>query len=389
MRQVVGFLAVFLMVAAAVWPGPEVKVGARHTSSRPEARLSKVNRSRAEGPSAIAGTKMTPAKPLAGGGAALPQGPSSAPLIPPSLISPANGASNIATSPTLNVTATDPSGSNVTVTFYGRPHVSPALGPDFVIIPVSDTQYYVSSLQGGTPAMLDTQMQWIVNNRAQLNIAYVAGLGDVVQDGDNNGNPVEWDNANHSYSMLENPATTGLPEGIPYGLNVGNHDQGPAGDGGVDSSTTFYNQYFGVSRFSGRSYYGGHYGSDNNNHYDLFSVSGMDFIVVSLEWDENVAHPEFITWANNILQSFPNRRAIVVTHYICNDGFSASFSTQGQAIYNGLQGNPNLFLMLGGHYTPPEGWRQDTFNGNRVVSIHSDYQEEANGGSGWFHIEPV
>ena len=263
---------------------------------------------------------------------------------------------------------------------------SPALGSGFTIIPVSDTQYYVSSLQGGTPSTLDAQMQWIVNNRASLNIAFVAGLGDIVQDGDNNGNPSEWQNANHSYSLLEDPVTTGLPQGIPYGLAVGNHDQGPTGNGGVDSSTTFYNQYFGVSRFAGRSYYGGHFGSDNNNHYELFSVSGLDFVVVNLEWDENVAHPEFITWADSILQSFPSRRAIVVTHYLNDNGFQASFSTQGQAIYNGLKGDPNLFLMLGGHYTPPEGWRQDTFNGNRVVSIHSDYQELANGGNGWFRI---
>src|ERR1700719_2243383 len=261
------------------------------------------------------------------------------------------------------------------------------LGPNFVIIPVSDTQYYVSSLQGGTPATLDTQMQWIVNNNESLNIAYVAGLGDVVQDGNNNGNPSEWLNANHSFSLLEDPVATGRPEGIPYGLSVGNHDQGPTGNGGVDSSTTSYNQYFGISRFSGRSYYGGSFSSsDNNNHYDLFSASGLDFVVVHLEWDENVAHPEFITWADSILQQFPNRRAIVVTHYLCDDGFQANFSTQGQAIYNGLKGNPNLFLMLGGHYTPPEGWRQDTFNGNRIVSLHSDYQEDTNGGNGWFRI---
>jgi len=266
---------------------------------------------------------------------------------------------------------------------------SPAPGPNFTIIPVSDTQYYVSSLQGGTPAMLDTQMRWIVNNNVSLNIAYVAGLGDIVQDGDNNGNPIEWQNVNHSYSLLEDPVATGRPEGIPYGLVVGNHDQGPApgGNGGVDSTTTFFNQYFGISRFSGRSYYGESFSSrDNNNHYDLFSASGMDFVVVDLEWDEHVAHPEFITWANGVLQSLPNRRAIVVTHYICDDNFQANFSTQGQAIYNGLKGNPNLFLILGGHSTPPEGQRQDTFNGNRVVSIHSDYQELANGGSGWFRI---
>ena len=39
--------------------------------------------------------------------------------------------------------------------------------------------------------------------------------------------------------LLGNPETTGLSHGIPYGVVVGNHDE-PA---------TYYNMYFGVSRF--------------------------------------------------------------------------------------------------------------------------------------------
>src|SRR5467141_1932861 len=379
-RLLVGFLT----VAVTVWCAPKFGLGTSWAKIRSVGRREASVAETAPRASLRASRRVAPPAPRP---ASPPPVSSSTPLIPPSLNSPANGATNIGTSPTLSVTGTDRSGGTVTLTFYGRQHVSsPNLGPSFTIIPVSDTQYYASSLNGGVPAMLDTQMQWIVNNRVPLNIAFVAGLGDIVQNGDNNGNPIEWQNANHSYSMLEDPVATGLPQGIPYGLNVGNHDQGSTGDGGVNSTTTFYNQYFGVSRFTGRSYYGGHSGSDNNNHYELFSASGMDFVVVNLEWDENVAHPEFITWANTILQTFPDRRAIVVTHYVCDDGFNAAFSTQGQAIYSGLKSNPNFFLMLGGHYTPSEGWRQDTFNGNRVVSIHSDYQELPNGGNGWLRI---
>src|ERR1700688_2612454 len=273
-------------VAGVMLSGPTVELAKRPAKDRPVSRseagvAGAVARTSggtlALGTAAPSGTAKAKIAHSSGGRSAAanatpPPGPSSTPLIPPSLNSPANQATNVGTSPTLSVTATDPnaSGGNVTVTFYGRQHVSsPMLGPNFVIIPVSDTQYYVSSLQGGTPATLDTQMQWIVNNNESLNIAYVAGLGDVVQDGNNNGNPSEWLNANHSFSLLEDPVATGRPEGIPYGLSVGNHDQGPTGNGGVDSSTTSYNQYFGISRFSGRSYYGGSFSSsDNNNHYD-------------------------------------------------------------------------------------------------------------------------
>ena len=38
-------------------------------------------------------------------------------------------------------------------------------------------------------------------------------------------------------------------------------------------------------------------------------------------------------------------------------GNLATFGVQGQAIYDVLKGNPNLFLMLSGHVTPPEGRR--------------------------------
>ena len=35
------------------------------------------------------------------------------------------------------------------------------------------------------------------------------------------------------------------------------------------------------------NYYGGHYGANNDNHYDLFSASGMDFIVIYFEYDDD------------------------------------------------------------------------------------------------------
>src|SRR6266536_2853210 len=63
-----------------------------------------------------------------------------------------------------------------------------------------------------------------------------------------------------------------------------------------------------------------------------------------------------------------------------------AFGAQGQAIYNALKGNSNLFLMLSGHVSPPEGQRQDTFNGHTITSLMSDYQGRAHGGDGWLRI---
>jgi len=262
------------------------------------------------------------------------------------------------------------------------PAAQPPVGPDFTIIVLPDTQYYTSSLNGGSPAIFNTQTEWIVSNRGLRNIVFVTHVGDCVQNGDNAGNPVEWTYADEAMHKLEDPNTTLLPEGIPYGIAVGNHDQSP--EGSASGTTTFFNQYFGESRFAGRSYYGGHYGANNDNHFELFSASGLDFVIVHLEFDPS-ANPAVLSWVNSVLQSHSNRRAMVVSHYIINSGSSASFSAQGQAIYDALKGNPNLFLMLSGHVSG-EGQRQDTFNGRTVTTIEADYQGRTNGGNGWLRI---
>ena len=315
----------------------------------------------------------------------LPQAaqPPNAPL----LFSPSNGLTGASIPTSLDVSVSDPAGSNLTVTFYGRVASTP--GPDFTIVALPDTQYYSATLEGGLPAMFTAQTQWIVNNRVADNIAFVIGLGDIVQHGNNGGNYLEWTNANASANLLDDPVATGLPQGIPYSFGVGNHDQGPSGDGSPDD-TAGYNQYFGAARYSAKSYYGGHYGTDNDNHYELFSASGMEFIVINIAYmDPQYNGAELnsvLAWANNLLQTYSNRHGIVVSHYLINDGLNGTWSNQGQATYNALSANPNLFLMLCGHYTPPEGQRTDTLNGNTIYTLLSDYQEQGNGGNGYLRV---
>ena len=99
---------------------------------------------------------------------------------------------------------------------------------DFTIIVLPDTQFYSSSMNGGSPEIFEAQTRWIVENRDSLNVVFVTQLGDFVQNGDEI--LAEWEAADAAISLLEDPATTGLPEGIPYGVAVGNHDQSPVGD---------------------------------------------------------------------------------------------------------------------------------------------------------------
>jgi len=303
------------------------------------------------------------------------------PPVQPIVIAPPNAASGVTTSPSLGVTVSDPDGDHLTVTYYARPAELMLPAADFSIVVLPDAQYYTGSGNGGSPAILNRQTQWIVDSRSARNTAYVAQLGDLSDNGDRY--EVEWQAADAAFRLIEDPVTTGLPDGLPYGIAVGNHEQVPNG------VTALYNQYFGVARFAGRSYYGGHYGVNNNNHFDLFSASGMDFLAIHLELADSPS-AAVLNWADGLLKAYPSRRGIVVSHHLIDPPLNdpddpGTWGAQGQAVYNALKGNSNLFLMLCGHITP-EGRRTDTYNDNSVHTLLSDYQDRDNGGNGWLRI---
>ena len=293
---------------------------------------------------------------------------------PPVLISPDDGGSALMDA-ILAVDVDDPEGDPLTVRFYGR-----ALPEDesrFTVVALPDTQYYSCGCNDGVPETFIAQTEWIVEQHEQLNAVYVAHLGDCVDHGDSD--EEEWINADAAMSKLEDPATTGLAEGIPYGIAVGNHDQSPSGP---DGATEFYNQYFGIERFEDRSYYGGHHGDNNDNHYALISASGYDLVVLFLEYDTN-ADPVVLTWADEILQAHEDRIGIVISHYVLHS--SGTFSDQGQAIYDALKERPNFALMMGGHLTA-ESHRADTWDGHTTHTLLADYQFRDNGGDGWLQM---
>ena len=279
-----------------------------------------------------------------------------------------------------------------TVTVLNTPGspVKPRDG-DFTIIGLPDTQYYLAQPQlGGVAEMFSAQIAWIKNNQVAENIVYVAHLGDVSDHGDNVMYAhAEWYPAKTIMYGLENPVS------IPYGIAVGNHDQFPS-QYPVTGTTLNYNKNFGVPHFTGRPYYGGHYGSNNDSHYDLFSAGGLDFIVIYIEFDVfNQDQSNMNTWAYNLLNSYSSRKAIIVSHYLIgnndspgtNAGIPGTFRTQGQGIYDRLKYCPNVFMMVCGHVGDNgEGYRKDTFQGNTIRTFLSDYQSRENGGNGLMRL---
>ena len=241
---------------------------------------------------------------------------------------------------------------------------------DFTVVALPDTQHYSEKY----PQIWTAQLDWIVANRKDLNIVYVVHLGDITQNGD--GMPEEWAIASNALSRLENPTTTGLPEGIPYGVVPGNHDH--------RGGTVEFNKYFGVAHFARRPFYGGHFGADNNSHFDKFSASGLEFVVVYIDFNhEKFGYSAIDAWADDVLKSNARRRAILVSHALIST--SGAFDLRGHQIYEKLKGNQNLFLMLCGHHHG-EARRVDLYEDRAVMTCLSDYQSLPEGGGGFLRL---
>ncbi len=288
----------------------------------------------------------------------------------PTLVSPDDGDTNVSTSPSLNVNVSDSDGGNLTATFYGK--IAENSVPDFSIIVLPDTQLY--SKTKNINGIFQLQAQWVVSQLTTRNIAFVGHLGDTIDDYNV---ATEWAVTDAAMKTLEGA-------GIPYGISPGNCDED---NYGVPPGTTWFNRYFPVSRFAGRSYYGGAYNNDNANSYQLISASGLNFIIIEIKYNVSYNTTDgqaILAWANNLLQIYSNRRAIVITHNLLTT--SNILSTDGNMIYNALKGNPNLFLMMGGHLDT-EGMRTDPgTDGHTIYSLRSDYQTRPNGGNGWLRI---
>ena len=257
--------------------------------------------------------------------------------------------------------------------------LSPRAPGDFAIAVLPDTQMYPAARNGGKPEMLVAQIEWILSNRASRNIVYVTTEGDISNDG--NQIPVQWLRATNALYRLEDPVLSGLAGGLPWSAVMGNHDTRSGG-------TTLFNTFLGTNHFAGRSYYGGHYGDNNDSHYDLFSAGGQDFIVLALTMGAG-SNPDLMRWANEVLRANANRQAIVVTHSLLGPAawpHPAPWTREGERIFPALTNNPNLFLMLCGH-RHGEGRRHEVLgDGQSVDVVLSDYQSYTNGGSAFMRL---
>jgi len=263
---------------------------------------------------------------------------------------------------------------------------------EFTIAVLPDTQYYTSEKNGGKNEMFVAQTKWIAENAKKENIKFVIHLGDISDDGEKF--PVQWERAWAAMSILEQPQAN-YPQGIPYGMAVGNHDQTKS-QFPLSGKTEQYNKYFGVSHFKGRKWYGDHYAENNDNHYDLFEAGGSKMLILFLEYDSYDEDIEPLNrWAESVLQKYKDRQAILVSHSFIHFNSKAGtnekgfpkFSKQGQRRFDALKRYPNVIMTLSGHVGDNgEGYRQDGYAGNVIKSFLSDYQSRPQGGHGLMRL---
>jgi hypothetical protein len=249
-----------------------------------------------------------------------------------------------------------------------------------VVLP--DTQFYCDSASR-YPQFTD-QTTWIVDNLAPRNIAFVSHIGDIVQNGLNGGNAVEWDRAVAALNMLH-----GL---VPYAACIGNHDYNAVSDKGSGSSA--YEARFGPARYAGLPWYGGA-SPNNQNHHQFFTAGNREYLHLALEWKPDAAA---LAWAQSIIDANPGLPTIISTHEHVQDGDAngngAGRSGPGTITWNTLvRANPQIFMVVNGHFHRGTAG----FDGEHhlhsfdelnlpVFEMLGDYQAWAGGGSGYLRI---
>ncbi|MDQ0873515.1 hypothetical protein QFZ77_002174 [Paenibacillus sp. V4I3] len=243
---------------------------------------------------------------------------------------------------------------------------------DFTIASIPDTQIY-AEIQ---PEYFESQVNFLRDAKELMNIQYAMQVGDIVNSAGIKG---QWERVDKFMKVVEDAQ-------IPWGVVAGNHD---VFDGGATSVPDYseFSKYFGENRFKDKPYYGESY-KDNKGHYDLISASGNDFIFVYMGWGFN---DEDMGWMNNVLEQYPDRKAVIVVHeYLQNN---AARSATGNQIYQKVVvPNPNVWMVMSGHFTG-SALRTDQLDDNKdgqpdrkVYQILNDYQGIPNGGSGYLKL---
>lgn len=253
--------------------------------------------------------------------------------------------------------------------------------PDYTVIvlpdPQNETQFF--------PQVLNSQAQWIVNNRQALNIQMVLTEGDNINDG---ASTAQLQNIDAAFRLLDNA-------GMPYLLAIGNHDYNGFNPK-ASRNLSGFNQWFGPGRYSGKAFFAGNFPAGSNaNSYAVVTINGKQILFMTLEYRATSAS---LDWAESVLSANTDKEAIVVAHSFvlkngfredqCDDQDMPAGNATGQETWTRLRKHSNVIMVLSGHFTGGSGARRSDLgdNKNLVNQLFADYQDFANGGNGWLRV---
>jgi hypothetical protein len=238
----------------------------------------------------------------------------------------------------------------------------------FTVAWMSDPQYYAESF----PNIYGNLANWLAGKYRSGEIGYVVDTGDLVN---KSLERRQWVVADTSMKILDEA-------GMPYGAISGNHD--------IQHEQKVYDAYlyyFGDKRFAGEEHRGGSW-KGGINHYDLLSFGAYDFIFLFIG-NGYETDPEGLAWADGILKTYPDRIAVVSTHYYLNA--NGTKSAGGKAIYDALvEPNDNVRLVLCGHIhgvaTVKQRIGRADGSSRLVTEMLADYQSNPFGGEGYLRL---
>ncbi len=232
---------------------------------------------------------------------------------------------------------------------------------------VPDTQN-TTKFCGG---VLDTAVDWLIENRDFANIEAVVSLGDNVEDF---WETPQWEQITKTYTSI---AESGIRTIVP----TGNHDSGNG-----QNYWYYADKYFGPNTDFAKlnqSYMLEYSPSGTGGVADV-SAGSFPYKLVYIDMFK-LADGSETGWLNSTLTKYAQYPVIVVMHDIqnCSDTKpnETKLSTNGTTLWNIVKNHDNVFLMFGGHSHGYGVLELTNAYGNKVHSVLADYQFAYNGGN--------
>jgi hypothetical protein len=238
--------------------------------------------------------------------------------------------------------------------------------PRFTIAVLPDTQYLFDA-DSAEPEPLRETFRYLLKERGDANIVFMAHLGDVTEHG-----------TDHEIALAADTFRP-LDGKMSYSVLAGNHDiPGSTDDQRGDSA---YLRAFGPQRYRGMPTFGGA-SSDGYNSFHVVRAGGRRWLVLALDWRVS---DHGLQWAQGVLDANPGLPVILTTHELAgaDDTGVAQLSGYGQQLWDRfIHHNDQIFLTLNGHFWPPGRTVLKNAAGNDVHVHITNYQDRYYGGAG-------